>query len=73
MLIVELKINGRDIGELRIINDKTGSPRIGNYEWTLTHYSDAGDLLVKKDGALAGFNRKDGAWALIKHVLKEAL
>ena len=73
MLTAHLKINGRDIGELRIINDKTGSPQIGNYEWTLTHYSDKGDLLVKKDGALAGFNRKDGAWALVKNILKEAL
>ena len=73
MLTASLKINGKNIGELTIVNNGKGSSQIGNYGWRLVHYSDAGELLMQKDGFIAGFDRKMGAWELVKSVLREAL
>jgi len=68
--------DAKEIAEMKIWNNMTGTRSVGNYEFRITKASMSGKLQYRnwKSGAISGFHRlKKNVWHLIYMVLKEAL
>ena len=71
MLVVNLEINGFNVGQAIVHNDGTGDNLIGNYKYWLDRVNE--DSVIKKyHGSIKNFDRRRGAWALVKEILEDA-
>jgi hypothetical protein len=53
------------IGQLKIINDGTGTKEVGNYTWEMVEEG----VGLLEEGKCGNFNREAGVWALVERVL----
>lgn len=66
MIHVTVYLNIDELASLTIVNDGTGTPEAGNYEFTITDE----DKMIK--GNVKDFPRKEeDVWSLILRVLKK--
>ena len=85
-VILELVPHGNEslkttVGTLEIANNRTGTPEVGNYDFSLTGFEADKRAGVIKDaavhnmlwcsGKLNGFKRSRGYWSTVKEVLNK--
>ena len=67
MLKVLLKANNWAIGELKILNDGTGTEKRGNYRYEICDR--VGEKTTIKTGNFKNYPREMGAWKLVCEIL----
>ncbi len=70
MLKVDLYENSTKIGGLIIVNDRTGTKEVANYNVT-EYASSCGMVVPNRRGRVENFDRSRGAWALVGEAVKE--